>query len=158
MDQTDQAIIKALQENGRLSNVDLAERVHLTPGPCLRRVHRLEADGVIAGYQAHINPAAVGQAFEVLVDVDLTNSTQIVDRFESMMLARPEVLELHRMFGSPDYSVRVAVADLDEFETFLTSTIMDTEGIQRVNSRFPMKVLKSLRPRAVPLGQRGSAR
>lgn len=114
MDALDHAIIDALQENGRISNVELAEKIGLTPGPCLRRVQRLENDGVILGYRAEISPAAVGRDFEVLLDVDLDGFRRsVVLEFEETMESFEEVLELHRLFGTPDYHVRIAVQDLD---------------------------------------------
>ena len=147
MDSLDSAIIEVLREDGRIANVALAERVGLTPGPCLRRVQRLEADGVIVGYQAQISPAAANQTFEVLVDVEITDfDMKSIETFEAKMAAYPQVLELHRLFGSPDYLVRVAVADLAAYEQFLTSKVLAIPGIHRVSSRFPMKTIKSLRP------------
>ena len=113
MDKLDRAIIAELERDGRLSNVDLAARVGLTTGPCLRRVQRLEAAAVIRGYRAIIDPAAMGRGFEVLLDIDLLAQDAItVERFESTLAAASEVTELRRLFGKPDYFVRVAVADL----------------------------------------------
>lgn len=147
MDALDHAIIRELEANGRTSNVELAEKIGLTPGPCLRRVQRLENDGVILGYRAEIDPAAVGRNFEVLLDVDLDGFRRpVVLEFEETMTSFEEVLELHRLFGSPDYHLRVAVADLEAYEQFLTEKVMAIPGIANVNSRFPMKILKSLRP------------
>ncbi|TYL53302.1 Lrp/AsnC family transcriptional regulator [Agromyces mariniharenae] len=146
MDATDRAIIDVLRQDGRISNVALADRVNLTPGPCLRRVQKLEADGVIVGYRAEVDPAAVGQGFEILLDVELTNFDRgSVDRFEGTMAGYDEVLELYRMFGAPDYFIRVAVADLPAYEAFLTDRVMTIPGVLKVSSRFPMKRIKSLR-------------
>lgn len=146
MDATDRAIIDVLRQDGRISNVALADRVNLTPGPCLRRVQKLEADGVIVGYRAEVDPAAVGQGFEILLDVELTNFDRgSVDRFEGTMAGYEEVLELYRMFGAPDYFIRVAVADLPAYEAFLTDRVMTIPGVLKVSSRFPMKRIKSLR-------------
>jgi DNA-binding Lrp family transcriptional regulator len=143
MDRLDRAIIAELERDGRLSNVDLAARVGLTTGPCLRRVQRLEAVGAIRGYRAIIDPAAMGRAFEVLLDVDLLAQDAItVERFESTLAAASEVTELRRLFGKPDYFVRVAVADLPAYETFLSSRVMTIAGVGRVHSRFAMKNLK----------------
>ena len=147
MDSLDSAIIEVLRKDGRIANVALAERVGLTPGPCLRRVQRLEADGIIVGYQAQISPAAANQSFEVLLDVEITDfDMKSIETFEARMAAYPQVLELHRLFGSPDYLVRVAVADLPAYEQFLTNKVLAIPGIHRVSSRFPMKTIKSLRP------------
>ncbi len=152
LDETDRAIIDHLRRDGRASNVSLAEAVHLTPGPCLRRVQRLEAEGVIQGYAAQIDPAALGQGFEVILDVELAAYDRAtVDGFETRMAGFDEVVELYRLFGSPDYYVRVAVADLETYERFLTEQVMTNPGISKVSSRFAMKVLKSPRPPRRPL-------
>ena len=143
MDKLDKAIIDLLQHDGRISNTDLAAAVGLTPGPCLRRVQRLESTGVIRGYRAEIDPKAVGRAFEVILDVELTNfDRKSVDRFENTMAAFDEVTEMHRLFGSPDYFVRVKVADLPAYEAFLSDRVMTIPGIQKVSSRFTMKTIK----------------
>ncbi len=147
IDDVDRAILENLREDGRLSNVALADRVHLTPGPCLRRVQRLEADGVILGYAAQISPEALGRAFEVILDVDLTAYDRgTVEHFETTVAAFDEVIELNRLFGSPDYFVRVAVSDLEAYEHFLTEQIITIPGVSKISSRFTMKVLKSQRP------------
>jgi DNA-binding Lrp family transcriptional regulator len=143
MDGLDRAIIAELEQDGRLTNVDLAARVGLTTGPCLRRVQRLEATGVIRGYRAIIDPAAIGRGFEVLLDVDLfAQDAATVESFESILAAAPEIIELRRLFGKPDYFVRVAVADLSAYETFLSYRVMTIPGVGRVHSRFAMKNIK----------------
>lgn len=147
LDDVDRAIIDHLREDGRLSNVALADRVHLTPGPCLRRVQRLEAEGVILGYSAQVAPEALQRGFEVILDVDLSAYDRgTVEHFETTAAAFDEVIELNRLFGSPDYFVRVAVSDLDAYEHFLTERIITIPGVSRISSRFTMKVLKSQRP------------
>ncbi len=145
MDSLDRAIIAELEADGRLTNVELAGRVGVTPGPCLRRVQRLEAEGVIRGYRAVIDPGAVGRAFEVLLDLTLEGQdADTVARFEETMIGLDEVRELRRLFGTPDYFARVAVADLDAYEVFLRTQVMTIPKIGRVNSRFTMKNLKQL--------------
>ncbi len=140
MDALDRAIIDELQADGRLSNVELAARIGLTPGPCLRRVQRLESEGVILGYRAVVNPTMVGRGFEVLVDVDLTSQdARIVERFESTVASFTEVVEFKRLFGRPDYFMRVAVADLADYERFLTQKIMSIPGLGTASSHFAMK-------------------
>lgn len=132
-----------------MPNTVLADQVNLTPGPCLRRVQRLEADGIIVGYHAQVDPVAISQGFEVIIDLELTRFDRAsVEHFETTMAAFDEVLELFRMFGSPDYLARIATADLPTYETFLTEHILTIPDIRRVSSRFPMKTVKSLRPRA----------
>ncbi|GGN72592.1 transcriptional regulator [Streptomyces albiflavescens] len=143
MDAIDKAIIGELERDGRLTNVELAQRVGLTTGPCLRRVQRLEAEGVIRGYRAVIDPASVGRSFEVLIDLSLeTQDAETVERFEGTLAQAEEVLELRRLFGSPDYFVRVAVADLPAYETFLSRRVMTIPRIKNVTSHFTMKTVK----------------
>jgi DNA-binding Lrp family transcriptional regulator len=152
MDAIDRKIIAELQADGRLSNVELADRVGLTTAPCLRRVKRLEEDGVIVGYTALLDPIAMGHAFEVLVNVDLTHKDRdSVGRFEAEVAALDEVIEVRRMFGLPDYVVRVGTPDLDTFETFVTAGLGAVPGIAKIDSHLTMKVVKSPerpRPRA----------
>ena len=110
-------------------------------------MQRLEAEGVIVGYQAQIDPAAIGQGFEIILDVELIRfDRDTVDHVEATMAGFDEVLELYRLFGSPDYFVRVAVPDVTAYESFLTERVLTIPGIHRVSSRFPMKTVKSLRP------------
>jgi DNA-binding Lrp family transcriptional regulator len=143
MDAIDEAIIAELERDGRLTNVELAQRVGLTTGPCLRRVQRLEADGVIAGYRAVIDPVARGRAFEVLIDLSLeAQDAETVERFEQTLARAEEVLELRRLFGTPDYFVRVAVADLPAYEAFLSQEVMTIPRIKNVTSHFTMKIVK----------------
>ncbi|MET8641300.1 Lrp/AsnC family transcriptional regulator [Streptomyces sp. NPDC004074] len=146
MDAMDRAIIAELERDGRLTNVELAQRVGLTTGPCLRRVQRLEADGVIRGYRAVIDPSAVSRAFEVLVDITLeAQDAETVERFEQTLAGAQEVLELRRLFGSPDYFVRVGVADLPAYEAFLTGRVMTIPRVKNVTSHFTMKIVKAAR-------------
>ncbi|MEU1513617.1 Lrp/AsnC family transcriptional regulator [Streptomyces sp. NPDC005811] len=143
MDTIDRAIIAELERDGRLTNVELAQRVGLTAGPCLRRVQRLEADGVVRGYRAVIDPASVGRSFEVLIDLSLeAQDAATVERFEETLAQAEEVLELRRLFGSPDYFVRVAVADLPAYEEFLSRRVMTIPRIRNVTSHFTMKTIK----------------
>jgi Lrp/AsnC family transcriptional regulator, leucine-responsive regulatory protein len=107
MDAIDRAILRQLQADGRISNAELAERVHLSPSPCLRRVRALERAGVIRGYHADVDPAALGRGFEVTVHVELTlKDRATVEAFEAGIAGFDEVLECRRMFGLPDYVVR----------------------------------------------------
>jgi DNA-binding Lrp family transcriptional regulator len=143
MDATDRKIIAALRHDGRLSNTELADRVGLTPAPCLRRVRRLERDGVILGYSARIAPEAVGRDFEVLVFVDLTRKdrTTFLD-FEEQLAALDEVVEIRRMFGLPDYLLRVATASLDSYEQFVSAKLAGLPGVAKLDSHLTMKLIK----------------
>lgn len=151
MDRTDRAIIDQLRRDAHLSNTELADRVGLTPSPCLRRVRRLEEDGVILGYHARIAPAALERGFEVQVELELANQARAtMERFEQALVAFDEVIEARRMFGTPDYLALVAVRDLPAYERFMTQHLMDLPGLARLQSRFAMKTLKSDPPSAAP--------
>jgi DNA-binding Lrp family transcriptional regulator len=109
-------------------------------------VQRLEQEKVILGYRAVVDPSAMGRSFEVILDVELTAfDRQSVLQFEDAMAAFDEVVEMHRMFGSPDYFVRVGVQDLSAYEAFLTERVLTLPGIQKVVPRFTMKTIKSPR-------------
>lgn len=143
VDRIDRAILEQLRVNARISNTELADRVGLTPAPCLRRVRRLEEDGVITGYHAHVDPARVGRSFEVVVNVDLVAKDRAtVAGFEERVAGYDEVVEFRRMFGLPDYFLRVATADLASFERFVTERLEATPGIGRVDSHLTMKTIK----------------
>src|SRR6185369_3933116 len=143
MDAVDRAILRHLQADGRLANVELAERVRLSPSSCLRRVRALERGGVIRGYHAEIDPASVGRGFEVTVHVELTlKDRATVEAFEAGVAALDEVVECRRMFGLPDYIVRVAVADQEAYEAFYMNQLAELPGLARVNSQFTMKMVK----------------
>ena len=144
MDAIDRAILRQLQADGRLTNVELAERVRLSPSPCLRRVRALEQAGVIRGYHADIDPAAVGRGFEVTVHVELTlKDRATVEAFEAGIAALDAIVECRRMFGLPDYVVRVAVADQAAYEAFYMNQLAELPGLARVNSQFTMKMVKA---------------
>src|ERR1700722_3287677 len=116
MDRIDLQIIAELQRDGRLSNVELADRVGLSPAPCLRRVRRLESEGVILGYAARIGPHAVGRGFEVVLNIDLTRKDRpTFEAFEAAVAAFDEVTEVRRMFGLPDYVLRVATDSIESY-------------------------------------------
>lgn len=117
--------------------------VGLTPAPCLRRVRRLEADGVITGYTATVDPAALGREFEVIINADLVaKDLATVEAFEERVAAMDEIAELRRMFGIPDYMIRVQVANAEIYERWLTTRLMGDPAIARVDSRITMKLIK----------------
>jgi DNA-binding Lrp family transcriptional regulator len=147
MDAIDRAILDQLRYDAQLTNTELADRVGLTPSPCLRRVRRLEADGIILGYHARISPEALGRAFEVYVDFELASPAKdTMERFESALVALDEVIEARRMFGSPDYQALVGVADLAAYERLMTQQLAALPGLGRLQSRFAMKTIKSEPP------------
>jgi Lrp/AsnC family transcriptional regulator, leucine-responsive regulatory protein len=144
MDQIDRAILALLQEDGRLSNVELAERVGLSPSPCLRRVRGLEAAGVIAGYRAVLDPAEVGCGFQVLVHVTMATGDRkaTMEAFEAGVAAIEEVTECRRMFGDPDYLLWVAVEDLAAYERLYMSKLVGLPGVARTTSQLTLKTVK----------------
>jgi len=143
MDSLDFAIVGLLVEDGKMSNQELASRVGLTPAPCLRRVKRLEQDGVITGYTAQIDPARLGRGFEVIVHADIVvKNLQTVESFEQRIAAMEEVVEMRRMYGLPDYVIRVQVADSAAYERWLTGRVLGDPAISRVDSKIPMKTIK----------------
>ncbi|WP_305068015.1 Lrp/AsnC family transcriptional regulator [Kitasatospora sp. A2-31] len=144
LDGIDREILFHLRRDGRLTNVELAKRVGLTPPPCLRRVKRLEEAGIIAGYRARIDPAAAGRGFEVVVAVEIgVNDLQTVEEFESTVASYEEVVEFRRLFGRPDYFVSVAVEDHAAYESFLTARLMALPAVTRVDSHLTMKIIKN---------------
>jgi|SRR6476469_738298 len=150
MDRLDYAILRHLQDEGRLSNVELADRVRLSPSPCLRRVRALEHDGAIRGYHADIDPERVGRGFEVVVHVDLAlKDRTTVEDFEAAIDRLDAVVECRRMFGLPDYLLRVAVAGASDYEAFYINDLAGLPGLARVNSQITMKTVK--RDRGVPI-------
>jgi DNA-binding Lrp family transcriptional regulator len=143
VDRTDRAIIDELRREARLSNVELAERVNLSPSPCLRRVRALERAGVIRGYHADIDPVAVGRGFEVEVTIELTHKDRAtVEAFERRIAQLEPVTECRRLFGLPDYLLRVAVEDTAAYEAFYMNELAELPGIGRVSSQFTMKLVK----------------
>ncbi|MET8686967.1 Lrp/AsnC family transcriptional regulator [Streptomyces sp. NPDC004732] len=143
LDALDHEILFHLRQDGRLTNVELAKRVGLTAPPCLRRVKRLEEAGVIAGYHAVIDTAALGRGLEVLIDVEVSaNDRKTYLEFEEVVASYEEVIEVRRMFGRPDYFIRVAVADHAAYEAFLTGKITGLPCVLRVDSHLTMKTVK----------------
>ncbi|MET7860112.1 Lrp/AsnC family transcriptional regulator [Streptomyces sp. NPDC005318] len=143
-DALDREILFHLRQDGRLTNVELAKRVGLTPPPCLRRLKRLEEAGVITGYRAVINPEAVGRGLEVMIDVEVyANDLKTIEALENTLASYEEVVEFRRMFGRPDYFLRVAVADHAAYEAFLTGKLTGLPGILRVESHLTMKKIKT---------------
>lgn len=144
LDGVDWDILFHLRQDGRLSNVELAKRVGLSPPPCLRRVKRLEKAGVIHGYRAVIDPKALGRGLEVFVDIEVSASDRRTsEQFEVTVASYEEVIEFRRMYGRPDYFLRVAVADHAAYETFLTDKLSGLPGVLRIESHLTLKKIKS---------------
>lgn len=143
IDQIDKKILVELQRNARLSHQELSDRVDLTPTPCARRIRNLEKAGIITGYSANIDESGVGFAFSVFVSVRLDH--QVDDRllnFEREIGLMPEVVDCWLMTGNRDYLLRIAVADLNEFERFLTGNLTKVEGVASIESSIPIRRVK----------------
>src|SRR6266536_1189539 len=118
VDDIDRRILAELQEDGRLTVTELADRVRLTPAPCHRRLRELERTGVITSYRAVLDPAAVGLGFEAIVSVTLDRGDAgTVAAFEAALAAVPQIRHAERLFGDPDYLLRVVAADLNDYAT-----------------------------------------
>lgn len=140
LDPIDVKILNALQSNGRLSNVELAERVGLSPSPCLRRVRALEEAGVIKTYVALMDPQALGMPLNVFVRVTLERqSEEYLDRFEAAITSNPAVMECYLMSGDADYQLRVVMPDLPAYEDFLKSFLTRIPGVVSIRSSFALK-------------------
>src|SRR5690348_8561359 len=147
MDVTDRKILAELQADGRLTVTELAQRVALTVAPCHRRLRELERTGVIRGYRAIIDPAAVGLGFEVLVQVTMDREdASTITGFERGLAAIPEIRHAERLFGDPDYLIRVATADLAAYQTLRDERLATLPGVHRVSSTIVMKRIVDDRP------------
>jgi DNA-binding Lrp family transcriptional regulator len=136
----DKRILEHLQANARLSNVELAERVALSPSPCLRRVRNLEKRGVVKGYVALVDQVAVGLPVSVFVQVSLERQTEpALEQFESALRTRPEVMECYLMTGDADYLLRVVAKDLAAYERFLLQHLTRIRGVANIRSSFALK-------------------
>jgi DNA-binding Lrp family transcriptional regulator len=143
MDRVDRAILRHLMREGRLSNTELADRVGLSPSPCLRRVRNLERAGVISGYHAAVDLAAIGRGFEVLVHVDMAiQDRATLEAFEAEIAQIDEIVQCRRMFGQPDYLLWIATADLGTYERLYMTRLTNLPGVARTNSQFTMKTIK----------------
>ncbi len=132
-DTIDRKILRELQADGRIANTRLAERVGLSPSACLRRVQALEEAGVITGYRAVVNPAALGQTFAAYLTVGLSEHTQAAQqRFEDAMIASPEVRECHNITGTVEYLLRVEAADLTAYKAFHTDRLGRVAGVNQI--------------------------
>jgi len=143
MDDKDRQIIRALQQDGRMTNQELAERVNLSPSPCLRRLRKLEASGAIRGFGVDADPAAYGLPITVFVRIRLErHSEDTVRNFESRVARLDEVQECYMLTGSTDYLLRVVVSGLDSYERFIRGCIQPIGGIGSIDSSFVYGTVK----------------
>jgi Lrp/AsnC family leucine-responsive transcriptional regulator len=143
LDETDRRILSLLQEDGRISLADLAEKVGLSPSPCLRRVRNLEKAGIIARYVAVLDQQAVGLSVSVFISIKLASQKQeALDRFARTISRWPEVLECYLMTGPRDYWLRVVVPDLAAYERFLKQKLTRVDGVASIESSFALEQVK----------------
>jgi DNA-binding Lrp family transcriptional regulator len=147
VDALDRQILAELQQDGRITVTELAERVGLSLSPCHRRVRALERSGAISGYHAHLNANALGLTFEALVFVTMRGGDRAtVDAFEQAVAAIPHVREAQRLFGEPDYLLRVTTADLPAYQELYDERLATLPGVHRLSSTLVMRSVVENRP------------
>ena len=147
MDTIDRQIIAELQAEGRLTVTALAQRVNLSVAPCHRRLRELEQAGVIRGYRAVIDPATIGLGFEVLVQVTMDREdAATIEKFERSLAKVPAVRHAERLFGDPDYLLRVSTADIAAYQSLRDEKLATLPGVQRLTSTIVMKRVVDERP------------
>jgi Lrp/AsnC family leucine-responsive transcriptional regulator len=152
LDRVDRRILRTLQEDGRMSNVELARKVGLSPTPCLERVRRLEGDGFIRGYAARLDAGRLGMGLLVYVQVTLDRTTTtIFDRFRHAVLGIPEVLECHMVAGGFDYLLKLRVPDMAAYRAVLGDRIGKLPGLLQTHSYFVMEEVKDTP--AIPIAE-----
>ena len=150
LDAIDRAILVQLQGEGRLSNLELSQRVHLSPSACLRRVKSLEDQGVIAQYVALVNPRSVGKhgVSFTIINLESMNNAQL-EAFEQAVRDEPEVLDCYYVAGSNDYLIRFTYRDAEDLERFHSDVLMRLPGVARSNSLLVLRTVK--KTTALPL-------
>jgi len=151
LDRTDLLLLAELQRTGRQTNAELAERVHLSASACLRRVQRLEREGVIAGYRAELDGDRLGLGLQAFVRVQLArHDAESVAAFATRVNDWPEVTTCHALTGDMDYLLHVAVSDLEHFSCFLLDKLLADARVADVNSSFVLRTVKAFRGLPLP--------
>ena len=149
-DEADRRILRALQQDGRITVQELAEKVGLSASPCLRRLRRLERDGVISGYSADIDQKSVGLPVSVFISIKLERqSARNLDVFGAAVGRWPEVMECYLMTGQFDFLLRIVCKDLEAYEHFLREKLTQLEGVASIESSFSLGAVKF--SRALPI-------
>jgi Lrp/AsnC family transcriptional regulator, leucine-responsive regulatory protein len=144
LDAVDRPIITELQNDARLTNVELAGRIGLSPSPCLRRVKRLEDDGFIEGYRAALKRERVGLTFSVFLGVKIEgHANDRALKFEKAIVAMPEVVSCHLVSGEADYMLEVVVPDLKHYQQFLVGKLLNLPIIREIRSNIAIQTLKA---------------
>jgi DNA-binding Lrp family transcriptional regulator len=147
MDTIDRKILAELQQDGRLTITELAERVRLSLSPCHRRLRALEQSGAISGYRAHLDAHALGLTFDAIVFVTMRSSRRdTLAAFEQATADIPNVLQAQRLFGEPDYLLRIVTRDLAAFQQLYDRQLAALPGVQRLTSTLVMKSIVENRP------------
>ncbi len=156
LDQIDQKILRDLQDNGRITNVELARRAGISAPPCLRRVRALEESGYVRGYHADLDPKALGYNVTVFAHVGLTSQAERdLEAFEALVGAWPEVRECHMLAGETDFLLKVVERDWESYQNFLTTRLTVAPNVSHVKSALSIRTSKA-RP-GVPLSDRDLA-
>lgn len=144
LDPVDRRLLKALQEDGRISNAELARRCNLSPAACFERVRRLRERGVITGYAALIDPAKVGRGLMIFVEVLLDRTTgDMFEAFAETVRRQPEVLECHMVAGGFDYLIKARVGDMDAYRAFLGDVLTRMPGVRETRTYAVLEEVKS---------------
>jgi Lrp/AsnC family leucine-responsive transcriptional regulator len=142
IDSVDRKILNLLQGDGRISNAELAERIHLSPSACHRRVKQLEESGLVDGYVMIVDQESAGRPTNVFVEVTLKGqSDESLDAFERAVLDCPEIMECYLMAGQADYLLRLAVADIADYERVHRQYLSRFPGVDRLRSIFTMRTV-----------------
>lgn len=143
LDAIDRRILVALQSEGRLTNLELADRVGLSPSPCLRRVRRLEEEGMIEGYGARLNRQKIGLGLTVFITVNMERNRDVdAAKFRDAVLAMPEVVSCYITSGDHDFLLQVVIPDLTEYRRFALDKLPKVPGVQSIHSSFAIDVVK----------------
>ncbi len=143
LDPTDWAILERMQDDARVSNVDLANAVNLSPSPCLARVRKLEDEGLIRRHVTLLDPVKLGLTVSVFIQVRLEKQVEhALNTFEKAMAERPEVMECYLMTGDADYLLRVLVPDMQALERFIVDFLSRVSGVGNIKSSFALKQVK----------------
>ncbi len=144
IDRIDRRILSLLQRNGRLTNVKLAESVHLSPTAVLERVRRLQREGYILGYRAQLDPHRLGAGLLVFVEILLDRTTpNIFDEFRAAVQTRPEIMECHMVAGGFDYLLKLRVADMHDYRTVAGRVLWQLPGVRETRTYAVMEEVKS---------------
>jgi Lrp/AsnC family leucine-responsive transcriptional regulator len=147
MDAMDRKMLTTLQREGRITNAELAERLHLSPSPCLRRLRALERSGVIAGYRAVVDRKRAGLGLTVFVDLKVDDhSDRSAAAISEAVAAAPEIVSAHIVSGAADFRLEVVVADLDAYERLLFETLLKLPSVSDVRSNFALRTVKERSP------------